>query len=445
MKMTSTQPEKYPRIQGKGPNVVTPVMYYTSHTEMEAERRSSNTKVGSDMELCKDYDEQENTPSCKPDGGPVIVLMKLSICFLGGIVFGWALEKTRVFEPRSIRGQFVFERFIMLKMFLAAVAAGQLCMAALSVLPFTKQKFNLSIDAYTGCFKETKGLLTSSVGPFLLGAGMALAGACPGMVLAQVGTWTVNSIYTFIGALLGALFYGLVAPYVVKLTKPKTPFQAATVHDKFNIPYFSVAIPMAILLSIVVFILEWFRPWNGNLELDIPNNSTNIMTARAWPPFVGGILVGLLQIVIVLTVCDTVGGSSSYVTIVSQWVITPKLQEMFPYLANSRCGLGNWWQVLYVFGAIFGGGLSALSSNTHSTTPGVHVSMAIVGGFLMIFGARIGAGCTSGHGLSGMGLLIWMSFLAVPFMFAGGIVTTFIMRATNSFDKQLYDWSGNVV
>ena len=58
-----------------------------------------------------------------------------------------------------------------------------------------------------------------------------------------------------------------------------------------------------------------------------------------------GVLIGLMQVVIVLGVGDTLGGSSSYVTIVSQWVVTEKLQSLFPYLAKARKGVGNWWQV----------------------------------------------------------------------------------------------------
>jgi hypothetical protein len=54
----------------------------------------------------------------------------------------------------------------------------------------------------------------------------------------------------------------------------------------------------------------------------------------------------VLQVFIVLAVGDTLGGSSSYVTIVSQWVLGERLQALFPYLARARCGIGNWWQVL---------------------------------------------------------------------------------------------------
>jgi hypothetical protein len=44
---------------------------------------------------------------------------------------------------------------------------------------------------------------------------------------------------------------------------------------------------------------------------------------------------------------------------------------------------------------------------------------------------RMAGGCTSGHGLSGMALFSLQSFLGVPAMFAGGIVTAFIYNAVD--------------
>ena len=41
-----------------------------------------------------------------------------------GVAFGFLLEKSRVFEPGMILGQMQLRSFIMLKVFLAAVAAG---------------------------------------------------------------------------------------------------------------------------------------------------------------------------------------------------------------------------------------------------------------------------------------------------------------------------------
>jgi uncharacterized membrane protein YedE/YeeE len=43
------------------------------------------------------------------------------------------------------------------------------------------------------------------------------------------------------------------------------------------------------------------------------------------------------------------------------------------------------------------------------------------GGFLLVFGARMAGGCTSGHGISGVGHLCMRSILGIASMFAGAI------------------------
>lgn len=47
-------------------------------------------------------------------------------------------------------------------------------------------------------------------------------------------------------------------------------------------------------------------------------------------------------------------------------------------------------------------------------------------------GSRLASGCTSGHGLSGMALLAIQSIVAVPAMFAGGIITSFAFNAVDA-------------
>jgi hypothetical protein len=56
------------------------------------------------------------------------------------------------------------------------VLAGQLVLALISILPGLKDKFQKAMEEYGGCFSE-KGILTSLVGPFILGMGMTLSGA----------------------------------------------------------------------------------------------------------------------------------------------------------------------------------------------------------------------------------------------------------------------------
>ena len=64
--------------------------------------------------------------------------------------------------------------------------------------------------------------------------------------------------------------------------------------------------------------------------------------------------------------------------------------------------------------------------------PAVHVSNSILlyvlAGLLVGFGTRLGSGCTSGHGVCGLGRLSSRSFVAVVTFLAAGIATVLVMR-----------------
>ena len=108
-----------------------------------------------------------------------------------------------VHEPNVIRGQFPPGRFLMLKMFLGAMGTPALCVSALAL--FAPTKFTTARKAWQEGQLERGVLSRTSFGALLLGVGMAVAGACPGMVLAQVGSGVPNSGLTFFGGLCGGL------------------------------------------------------------------------------------------------------------------------------------------------------------------------------------------------------------------------------------------------
>ena len=54
--------------------------------------------------------------------------------------------------------------------------------------------------------------------------------------------------------------------------------------------------------------------------------------------------------------------------------------------------------------------------------------MAFAGGFIMVLGARIADGCTTGHGISGVAQLAVGSMVAVAAMFVGAIATALMMK-----------------
>lgn len=163
---------------------------------------------------------------------------------------------------------------------------------------------------------------------------------------------------------------------------------------------------------------------------------------RAWSPYVAGVLIGLLQVPAFLLMDTALGTSSSYVTLSGHAasLVDPAVAEI-GYVAKHLSGAKNWWQVALVVGIALGAALSARASGTLRgamspvwlrtmgvTSSAARAPIALFGGFLIVFGARIADGCTSGHGLSGLAQLAVGSIVAVAAMFAGGIATAMLLR-----------------
>ena len=162
------------------------------------------------------------------------------------------------------------------------------------------------------------------------------------------------------------------------------------------------------------------------------------LTSKSWSPYVAGIVIGSLQIPAFLLIETALGASSSYVTVgglIASWV-DPSILKI-DYVAKHLALTGkNWWQVALVGGIAIGAFISMKLSGAQrqaispiwtralgSASPARRYVVAFAAGFIMLFGARIADGCTSGHGLSGTAQLAVGSMVAVAAMFAGGIAT----------------------
>lgn len=165
------------------------------------------------------------------------------------------------------------------------------------------------------------------------------------------------------------------------------------------------------------------------------------LTEKSWSPYVAGGVIGLLQIPTFLLMDTALGASSSYVTAAAHIAaLFDSGVNDVKYLASHMWGAKNWWQVAVVVGIAIGAFLSMHLSGaerrsispvweraTGTATLTARAPIAFVAGFIMLFGARIAGGCTSGHGISGMAQLSAGSTLAVAAMFAGGILTAMLL------------------
>lgn len=127
--------------------------------------------------------------------------------------------------------------------------------------------------------------------------------------------------------------------------------------------------------------------------------------------FGGGILIGLAALLFLLIQGRVAGISGILAGLLAS--ATPDIGWRWRFIA----GLG--------FGGVLGFWLLEL--------PAPELSQAswpwlLVGGLLVGFGAKLGNGCTSGHGICGIGRLSVRSIVATLLFMLAGMITVFIMR-----------------
>jgi len=288
----------------------------------------------------------------------------------------------------------------------------------------------------------TRGWVTGpTLGGALLGAGMAASGACPGMVWTAWGAGTANSSATIAGGLLGALVYGMFADSIQRRVLSRGPLGPCREVYADEAMGKSSPTTLTLILGIVCLAgcaaLESLVPWKSEVPsrfddvinepmCDFGSGDFSFWTCPAWPPSIAGLLLGALQLPAVMLIGNVLGSATAFQVGSCAWLLPlpdslrSKLSTEYMRVFATPNVL-SWWQLPYV-------GLAALSANYYvkaagdvGRAPGVDAISASVGGFVLIFGSRLGGGCTSGHGLSGCALLMVQSWIAVPAMFAGGI------------------------
>lgn len=154
--------------------------------------------------------------------------------------------------------------------------------------------------------------------------------------------------------------------------------------------------------------------------------------------WVGGLAIGILLTVATLLV-KPIGVSTQYAVLdgVLLHQVVPEAAAENVYLS----GVARDWTLLtygfmFVLGLPIGAFVAALATGRLSSrsvpalwaarfgpSRGKRFAWAFVGGFLLLFGARFGGGCTSGHMISGVSQLALSSLLFSAALFASGIVT----------------------
>lgn len=227
------------------------------------------------------------------------------------------------------------------------------------------------------------------------------------MVMGQMGAGVPYAYCVYIGGISGALFHLLTLPKLEAFQKRdfrrtlepffKTGFLDLDFPTRF--PRFDVAAVIFILvLAGVIAGFEAGFPWTADLRgvAGARDVSTDLLN-----PIAAGAIVGALQLPAFFLLGAFLGTSAGYSILCSQWLrVIPdpenRIHHKYSYAAH-LVNSASFWQIVYGLGAVLGGWLaSATPPALPPGTPGpngVGPGFGVIGGFLLLFGARMSGGC----------------------------------------------------
>jgi len=165
------------------------------------------------------------------------------------------------------------------------------------------------------------------------------------------------------------------------------------------------------------------------------------MKERYSNPYVMGAILGLVLLFTFYTMGRGLGSSASFARIATAGVdlVAPEHAKANAYLSTYLRGVKSPlvdWLVFLTIGAALGGLFSAFISNRIkgelARGPSIGVSirlwLALGGGILSGFAARLARGCTSGQALTGAAQLAFGSWVYMLCIFVGAYATAYFFK-----------------
>ena len=170
---------------------------------------------------------------------------------------------------------------------------------------------------------------------------------------------------------------------------------------------------------------------------------TNPLRRERWSPYVVGTALGVLSWATFIFMGKALGTSTTMVRAagVIEGVVAEDHVRSNAYFAKYLVGKPAFeWQAALVIMLAVGAFLAAklAGSKRKETVPSLwkqrfgpsvakRFTGAFLGGVVLLLGARLAGGCTSGHGISGGLQLAVSSWVFLATMFVGGLVTAQVM------------------
>jgi hypothetical protein len=326
----------------------------------------------------------------------------MMLILLFGFLFGAFLQHANLNKYNTIAGMATLENLTVAKTIAFAIGLGAILINI---------EISLGFASY-----HVKPLLLGGVmlGGIIFGAGMAILGYCPGTLPISLGQGSLDALTGIVGGIAGALIFTLLWPGIETILGP----------DLGNLSLHSIAgegfwfyLFLFILGGIFMGIALWMDKLDGRKDYK-------------WLHSAVGLAVLVAVVFLSSTANRVVGASSTY-----------------PYLAGLASGLTDHpyflnveksgsWELIFLAGAFLAGLVFSLLKKEFRLrmihehwikykghTPLKRAVWSFIGGFLLLFGARMAGGCTSGHVISGGMQLAVSSLVFAVFVFGGLLVT----------------------
>ena len=320
-----------------------------------------------------------------------------------GFLFGAILQSAKLNRYDVISGMATLENFAVAKAIAVAIGVGTVLIAI---------EIGLGFASY-----HIKPFLLGgiSLGGIIFGSGMAILGYCPGTLPISLGEGSVDALLGITGGLVGGFIYPILLPSIQSVLGP----------DLGSISLYTLIGQHQFIFYLLDIIIGVAFVWTA-FRLNKMEKKPDFKWLYA------GIGLAVLNVVVFLTVISNrqIGASTAYPYVAD--LVTGTTQNSY-FLKIQEPG---HWELLFLTGAFISGIVISIIRKEFRITiihsnwekyKGNSVSKRLIwsfiGGFILIFGARMAGGCTSGHILSGGMQLSLSSLVFAIFVFAGLLIT----------------------
>jgi len=329
--------------------------------------------------------------------------MTLTI-FIFGFLFGAILQYASLNKFNVISGLATLDNLAVAKAIVVAIGLGMILL-------------NIEIGMGYASYHVKPFIIGGIIiGGLIFGIGMAILGYCPGTLAISMGEGSLDAVVGIIGALFGGLVFTWVLPFIQGILGPNLgAISLSSLVGGQSVFYILVFLIGSVFIAISFWLQRVDKYKDKNYK---------------W--LYAGIALAILNVVVFSSFFTNrpIGASTT-----------------FPYVADVLAGAINndyfvkiqkpgHWEMIFLLGAFFAALIISLVKKDFKlqliyshwaehkgTSSSKRIVWAFVGGFILMIGARMAGGCTSGHIISGGMQVAVSSLVFALFVFIGLLAT----------------------